>query len=178
MNLTKYDRTAFVNAVINDVPTEDYREQAISYAALHAITYLPKALQDAIKKNEAVLDHLRSTYCHIGSFGIHLHGSSTVRDTAHNDEELMTKVKRLSDLHDMQKERIDELRTSLTGVIGACRTLKQAKERLPEFEKYLPTERGSTGVTNLPVANVVAELTKLGWPKGQKAARGSIRANP
>lgn len=50
-----------------------------------------------------------------------------------------------------------------------CSTLKTAKERLPEFEKYLPTERGTTGTINLPVANTVADLINAGWPKGAQA---------
>ena len=41
---------------------------------------------------------------------------------------------------------------------------------LPEFEKYLPAERDVTGTVNLPVANVLAELTNLGWPKGEPYA--------
>lgn len=62
------------------------------------------------------------------------------------------------------------LKAKLTAAIAACFTLKQAKERLPEFVKYLPTDRDSTGTSNLPaVANLVADLVQLGWPKDKEA---------
>jgi hypothetical protein len=39
--------------------------------------------------------------------------------------------------------------------------------RLPEFEKYFPAEDAPIS-KNLPaLANMVADLTKLGWPKGK-----------
>ena len=40
-----------------------------------------------------------------------------------------------------------------------------------EFEKYLPKDTTSTGVSNLPaVCNLVAELVKAGWPKEKESA--------
>ena len=43
-------------------------------------------------------------------------------------------------------------------------TVDKFFEAFPEFEKYLPSEAQPT--KNLPaLANVVADLSKLGWPK-------------
>lgn len=60
-------------------------------------------------------------------------------------------------------------RASVRSAIYGCSTLKQAKERLPEFEKYLPAERDGKYIPNLPaVANLVTEMMNAGWPKDQK----------
>lgn len=62
------------------------------------------------------------------------------------------------------------LENQVSGIISTCSTLKTAEERLPEFKKYLPADRGGSGLANLLVANVLAELMNAGWPKGQEAA--------
>ena len=65
-----------------------------------------------------------------------------------------------------QKETVSKLRSEVKALIAACHTLKQARERLPEFAKYLPAERSPAPKQNpLMVANTVADLTKAGWPK-------------
>lgn len=74
-------------------------------------------------------------------------------------------VEKLGEQADVQAKGREAMQRRLTAIIRACRTLKQAQRMLPEFEKYLPKERGVTGTTNLPVVNLVADLTALGWPK-------------
>jgi hypothetical protein len=68
-------------------------------------------------------------------------------------------------------EEEDEARVkaerSLQYVVNGCTTLKQLETRLPEFKKYFPT--AEKPAANLPaLANVVADLSKLGWPKDRK----------
>jgi hypothetical protein len=54
----------------------------------------------------------------------------------------------------------------LQGIVEGCSTLKQLQTLMPEFKQYMPTEAAPT--KNLPtVANMVADLSKLGWPKGK-----------
>ena len=63
-----------------------------------------------------------------------------------------------------QRQHRESLKEKISGVIAGCTTVKTAKARLPEFAKYLPEEVEKT--QNLPaIANLVADLTKLGWPK-------------
>jgi hypothetical protein len=53
-------------------------------------------------------------------------------------------------------------------VAEGASTRKALVAALPEFEKYLPAEVEAP-VRSLPaIANVVAEFTKAGWPKGEK----------
>jgi len=60
-----------------------------------------------------------------------------------------------------RKER-NALFSSIKGIAYGCSTLRQLKEALPELEKYMPKEDAPT--RNLPaVANVVADMVKLGW---------------
>jgi hypothetical protein len=62
-----------------------------------------------------------------------------------------------------KKER-DEAHTKLSAIVNGCNTLAQLKKLLPEFISYFPSEAAPT--KNLPaVANMVADLSKLGWPK-------------
>jgi hypothetical protein len=77
-------------------------------------------------------------------------------------------IKAICEPYKAEDETRYKAERSLAGVVEACSTLKQLKERLPEFTKYYPTEEAPTA--NLPaLANVVADLSKLGWPKGAKA---------
>ncbi len=60
-----------------------------------------------------------------------------------------------------------EVGRNLKAAIMACSSVKQLNERLPEFKNYYPS--AEKPVTTLPaLANVVADLTKLGWPDGVK----------
>lgn len=62
-----------------------------------------------------------------------------------------------------KKARADA-RHKLQAAVMGCSTLAQLKKLLPEFEAYFPTEEQPT--KNLPaLANMVADLSKLGWPK-------------
>ena len=66
-----------------------------------------------------------------------------------------------------KKER-DDAHAKLSAIVNGCTTLAQLKKLLPEFISYFPTEAEPT--KNLPaVANMVADLSKLGWPKGGAA---------
>lgn len=170
MNLTKSDKEAFINAVIADIPTVDYDEQIGKAARDYAISLLPKEIKDARKANPAVDDYLDTQSVYICGINVYVIGPGRVRSEINKNKDLQERCQSLEQLSDAQQARVLEMSRSLRAVINTCRTLKQAKERLPEFEKYLPAERDKTGVTNLPVANVIADLTRLGWPKGQQIA--------
>jgi len=66
-----------------------------------------------------------------------------------------------------EDEKYHSAISNLNSAIMSCGTLAALKKTFPEFEKYYPTEEQPT--KNLPaLANVVADLSKLGWPKGGK----------
>lgn len=172
MKLTKYDRQAFVKAVMADIPKEDYKEQARALILEDSIQALPKKLQDAAR-DPACKDYLETGSCYRQAFG----GSFTVYDRRWNGRYTPSatatkKLLELEKLHQEQTKKLDDVEAKLTASIEACTTLKVAKERLPEFEKYLPQDRTPEKGTYLPaVANLVADLSTLGWPKDKVAAK-------
>lgn len=172
MKLTKSDREAFVMAVLNDIPQVDYNELAQKYVKDFLIEKMPPKIK-AIYEDKGLRDWLLQN--HVGmpgvlqSFYFQWKRFDYVK-VDHLYPELAPHLYELSDKLKEQNQVRRDMKLKLEGIINSCSTLKQAKERLPEFEKYLPKERDATGVSNLPaVSNVVAELSKLGWPK-EKAA--------
>jgi hypothetical protein len=168
MKLTKYDRQAFVKAVMADIPQIDYREQVRKLVYEDSIEQLPKCLQEAAR-DEKAKQYIQTTTVYVMA----LSNSFSVFGQRHHDYKLSTKIaKKLEELkaaHTEQKAKLDAVERKLTASIEACTTLKMAKERLPEFDKYLPQDRTPEKGAYLPaVANLVADLSTLGWPKDQK----------
>jgi hypothetical protein len=63
-----------------------------------------------------------------------------------------------------EEDERSAMKHKLTHAFEGIRTLKAALKTFPEFKKYMPTEAEPT--KNLPaLANVMADLSKLGWPK-------------
>jgi len=61
-----------------------------------------------------------------------------------------------------EKRAIEEMKNKLLGAFAAVRTRKQFVSQFPEFEKYAPQVDAES--TMLPaLANVMADLSKLGW---------------
>ena len=169
MKLTKHDRAAFVASVMNDVPTIDYREEAVALVMKRAVDALPPKVKakwsDATLRGFLRCEQYRSVSSRWSS-----RWSIRTPDTEYTlTAEDVAKLKELGDASSAQDARDAQLRADLTSAIAGCSTLKQAIERLPEFAKYLPPDRDATGVTSLPaISNVVAALVKAGWPKDQE----------
>lgn len=172
MKLTKIDREAFVRAVMQDVPKVDYTEQARKLVLDDSIEQLPAQLrQFALNKDTNAFLRTDSYWAYQGfqkSFTVFTARSGSFSLT----KKSQAAFDKLAEQYKAQKEQREALEQRVSAVIAGCSTLKMAKERLPEFEKYLPQDRGDSKTPNLPaIANIVADLTKLGWPKSmQKAA--------
>lgn len=171
MKLTKSDREAFVRAVINDVPTVDYQEQAEKLVRSMALSTFPEDLRPMVTKYPDYFENhyvhlpgqLQNRYFKINKFYSH-------KSFQEKFPEIWEQLETLAEQLKEQGDRVATLRQQLSGVIESCSTLKQAKERLPEFEKYLPQERNGVAVANLPaISNLVTDLKAVGWPKDQGA---------
>lgn len=167
MRLNTYDREAFVRAVMDDVPTVDYQQQAKDYVYAVLAPRLPAKLKAVFDDKE-----LRpSLDWKNWDLSCDVQGLSSVR-WCHPFKLTPAERKHLDAIGEAaqaQSQSRSDLKVKVRATINSCTTLKQAKERLPEFEKYLPADRDGNGTASLPVvANLVADLTKAGWPKGKQ----------
>ena len=185
MKLTKAHRAEFVRAVLADVPTKNYPTQAedlarklcqAKYKELglsgvdinrlkHAGIYIRVWHDDdsdtvmAARPSDSMrVSYLSNSFAQIGGNGLSEYEIAEIA----NCPEMMAIRQGYAD----ERNMLNNLRKQLTAVIASCTTLKQAKEALPEFIKYLPEEPGSAIDRTLPVVgNLVADLLKAGWPK-------------
>lgn len=176
MNLNQADRQAFVNAVMDDVPQVDYEEQMNKLVIETSKAHLPKPLRDLLASNPEVNEHMGLHRVYAGYSYRYALGTAVTGELIDRDEEFQEKIKLLVDKSAKQQQERLSIRGSLLGVINDCRTLKQAEQRLPEFAKYLPADRTTTGTTNLPVANLIGDLTKMGWPKDAQVSASPAAA--
>ena len=164
MRLTKIDKKAFVKAVMGDVPQIDYKAQAQAAFEKWLVLMLPPKLA-AVFADPQLKSALDTQWLDHSKFPLIVRYQRCGDYAENPPTSLIDELTNLDALYDEQLMRRVLLEEKLTGAIGGCSTLKTALARLPEFEKYLPADRDSTGVSNLPVANVVADLVKAGWPK-------------
>jgi hypothetical protein len=156
MRITKWDKAAIVKAIMADVPKidKDKRRKEMQEAVIKLMT------PECRKVYKSMPDALR-TY-HVGGLIYNGHGYNS-REIVRGDVPEKA-LKALEAKYEAEDKVVRDAEYSLKGAIEACTTLKQLNDRLPEFKKYFPTEQKP--VANLPaLANVVADLTKLGWPK-------------
>jgi hypothetical protein len=156
VKITKYDKQAIVKAIMADVPKPDKakRRQEIQAAIVKAMhptvrkvfKDFPGALRTSHAGDLTCNDRYESRYLIVGD----------VTDKVLN-EIFKPYIEEDNSRHSAQAK--------LTSAIESCTTRKALMDRLPEFEKYFPAESAPAS-KNLPaLANVVADLSKLGWPK-------------
>lgn len=150
MKLNQYQRDAIVRAIFQDVPIDN---DALKKAAQEALV---KAMSPTVRKAYKVAPNaLRTEYVDI----LHREGCHLVCGDADENEVLAPFTE--------AKDKYEEARRQLKGVIYSCSTLKRLNEVLPEFAAYFPKEGQAT--PNPPaVTNIVADLVKLGWKGAAK----------
>jgi hypothetical protein len=156
MKLTKYEKDAIIRSIMHDVPTKpDNVLKAEMQAAFIA------GMSDIIKKLYKTHPKALKTESVAGwDSGLSYRTEFIVGDADVNKAMIPFKA---------QKEAKDDAHRKLSAAINGCNTLAQLKKLLPEFISYFPSETEPT--KNLPaVANMVADLSKLGWPKKKGAA--------
>jgi len=159
VKIDKYVRQSIVRSIMNDVPKPDKAKRRAD-------------LQAAIVK--AMSPDVRKVYKTTpGALKTHYFGDLTYDNANWSSRELVVgdvsaeKLDELSKPYKDEDEAIDNARIKLHGAIEGCTTRKALMTRLPEFEKYYPAEEAPMS-KNLPaLANVIADLSKLGWPKGK-----------
>jgi len=162
MNLDKYTKQAIVTAIMQDVPKIDTeaRAKAIKEAIIKAMS--PEVRKLYKTKPEALR---QASVAYADEYGRWSH-NAIVGDVS--DE----KIKEIVAPYKKEEDERADMKRKLTHAFEGIRTLKAALKAFPEFKKYMPTEAEPT--KNLPaLANVVADLSKLGWPKGSNKEKAN-----
>ena len=154
MKLNKLTKQSIVRAIIQDIPPIDSeaRAKAIHEAIVKAMSpevrKLFKTHPAALRKDTVQYSSPFRTWGH----------DITVGDVT------AEQIKKILEPYEKQEAERRVAENKLRHAFEGINTLKQALTTFPEFTKYYPTEAEPT--KNLPaLANVMADLSKLGWPK-------------
>ena len=157
MKITKYDKQTIVKAIMADVPKPDKTKRLEEIQAT-----IVKAMSPMVRKVFKEIPGALRTY-HVGDLTYNGNWDSRIVVVGDVTDGMMDAI--LKPYKD-EDDAIDAAHNKLRNAIDSCTTRKALMDRLPEFEKYFPTEAAPT--KNLPaLANVVADLSKLGWPKSK-----------
>lgn len=178
MRLTNSLKDAFVRSVLNDVPLTDYRELLRELVMQDAIARLPDPVRE-IASNEKYQHFVADHYYHISvkpEQGYETYFGMSISIKMPSNEYIESHViqerkRKYIEGYIAQEQRLAKLRRQLTDAINAITTVKRAKEVMPEFAKYLPSEDEKS--TNLPTtifSNLLDELRGAGFPKSGSVA--------
>lgn len=154
MKFNKFTKQAIVRAIIQDVPPIDSeaRARAVKEAIVKAMS---PEVRKLFKTHPSALRTSSVRYAN----PFRTWGSDTVVGDV-TDKQIAEIVKPF----ETQEEERKQAECKLSHAFSGINTLKQALTTFPEFKKYYPTEAEPT--KNLQaLANVMADLSKLGWPK-------------
>lgn len=150
MKITDTHRSAICSAIMQDVPAPSHTEikELAQTLLLGAMT---PPVRRMYKTNPNALRTVYLTYDH---------GAEWTVSVIAGDADATAVLAPLIEAAQARRKAKKDLQGALQG----CKTLRQLHTTLPEFAKYFPTEGAASA--NLPaVANVVAGLSALGWPK-------------
>jgi hypothetical protein len=182
MKLNATHRSAFVRAVMSDVPRQDFNEELRSLIETDNLEQLPKQMKP-IYLDKALQPYLMNGSATSARNNVYLPCKT---DKWGNQRQVFLDsicVTRFYQISAPAQKKIDALyakyveqerarsalEAKIDAVITGCGTLKLALERLPEFKKYLPAEEVKG--TMLPaIAGLAADLVAMGWPDGGKKA--------
>lgn len=156
MKLSKLTKEAIIRAIWNEVPEVDHKARKVAIQAALVELFTPKV--KALYKTQP--GALKTVYCRpLGSSDMSYEDRHvTVADLT--EEQIDSVLEPYTEEDRARGEACNKLRDLVMG----CSTRNQLVKLLPECEKYLPAE-ASTDRTLPVVANVIADMTKLGWPK-------------
>lgn len=154
MKLTKLHKQAIVRAIMQDTPQPDRNKWAEEIKAA-VIKAMSPEVRKLYKTKPQALRHANVEYTN---------PHRTWGDEMPIGDVTKEQIRAIIEPYDKQVKDRRDMEKKLEHAFEGINTLKQALTSFPEFKKYYPTEMEPT--KNLPaLANVMADLTKLGWPK-------------
>ena len=165
MRLNQSHKQMVITAIMEDVPKVDYNEQFRTLVMSYWKRYAMPEVKALVEKGHAdqLCDQYWSSNRPSGSVCTQGYVVLSSEDQA-AFREARDKINKQRDEQDKSRR---VLRARISATVNSCSTLKQLKDRLPEFEKYFPKDQPAP-TPNLPVANLIADLQAAGWPKAQK----------
>lgn len=167
--LNEHLRNCIVRAIMDDVPSTDYKEEIKKAAQNVAIELLPPEVR-VLAKHPELSQYVRVTSMYLGyiRFSINVFGLDDNDYDVKLREAIEPAVTQLNKLHEAQEEQRNIIESKVRGVVHSARTAEALVKIAPEFEKYLP--KGTTAPQYpVVVTDTITELMKAGWPKGKKA---------
>lgn len=156
MKITKLQKEAIVRAIMNDVPKPDKSKRKDAVQAILTKAMTPECRKVFLRSPEI----FKYTYVSEISYP---EGGWSSRKVVVGDAPSVTLPNAIA-AYKAEDAKHEEAYKNLKNAIMACTTLKALETTFPEFKKYFPTAAQPT--KNLPaLANVVSDLSKLGWPK-------------
>lgn len=150
MKLTQYHKDAIVRSVMNDIPTPNAKaERAKAQAAL--VKGMSQSCKNIFKKTPSALAtvYIGRNEALFGGYG---------QTLICGDADSNAILKPFRD----QKKAIDDISDKVKAALKGINTRKQFIDTFPEFSAYAPAD--SDQCSTLPaVANVIADLVKVGW---------------
>lgn len=159
MRLTKAMKEDIVSSVMRDVPKIDHTDKIVSMVQQYAFDSLPDCLKAMPK--DILRKYLKSgiVWGCSDKLGIatNIH---TITDEFKLKPEDYPELMLLIEEHKADKEKREEIKTTLINNIYALSTVKQFEERFPELAKYLEKPVVHAGLPTFPLTDM---LTKAGW---------------
>lgn len=170
MKLNKTHKEAIVRAVMQDLPRTDRNKakETIKKMVTEDVNkFAPKQIAEIWGKPELAC-YLNITNSNVGYLASRGYINNLFEVSYPYKHEFsagfVAEVTAIVDQLKDEAEAVNQARQKLETALAGVSTRKQLVDMFPEFEKYAPEE--FTRSTLLPaVANVVADLSKLGWPK-------------
>lgn len=185
MRLTESIRSAFVHAVLKDTPKVDYTEQRQKLIQdwLYAMAPAPlmRVFKDQSYRRYFSTNHVfyqspiagRSSWG-LGKFWLVPDVDGNTYQL--NDKIILDKLLEVDRADRLQDGQRGELERKLKATIKAFNTVKQARDALPEFVKYLPDDADPKCKTLPAITDLVTDLVKAGWPdKGKKNDKAKVK---
>lgn len=164
MKLTNHARDAFIRAVMNDVPSIGYEERIHQIVMDAAIKSLPKDVQK-VWNNPDTRKYIVLKYTSIKD----MTGVFTPNSEVKIPPGTQLELDKLTKLNITQQNERVNLRSKLKNAAYGCNTLKQLREALPDFVKYMPGEYEHVGKVGnrLAVINPINDFKAAGFPKSE-----------
>lgn len=163
MRLTNFIREAYINSVMNDLPSIDYQQQIIKFVTKTVMDSLPESVKKVWKDpaTNKFINMQGNTYG-----GVYVCLPCLTSEYPKLGEKCSAELAVIVIAKKAQAAAFDVLRNKVKQAAYGCTTRKSLVELLPEFEKYLPPETEGPNRQLPVIANLMVELVKAGWPKG------------